>query len=85
MKKISNKYKESNAYFSLEGSGDPWSYFTSTRKNILRALHNRLPLEEIADIFNISLDDLMTYIKPLVESSLLQKVENDFITTLRGL
>lgn len=81
MKITSNIYENQKAYFSLAGGGDPWSYLTVARKNILRALHDGFSLEEIQDIFNISLDDLMDEIMPLVESSLVQEVRNDFIPT----
>jgi len=81
MNKISNKYEESKAYFSLAGSGDPWSCLTKTRKNILRALHNRIPIEDIAAIFSLSMDDLLPEIKPMIESSLVQKEGISFVPT----
>lgn len=81
MKEIPKKYEESHAYFSLAGSGDPWSYLTKIRKNILRALHDRLSTEEIASTYNLSLDDLMNEIEPLIESTLVQKIRNNFAPT----
>ena len=74
-----NIYEKKKTSLSLAGSGDPWSYLTRTRKNILRALHDRIPIDDVASIFSMSLDDLLEEIHPLIISSLVRKKGDDFI------
>ncbi|NPD88727.1 MAG: hypothetical protein HGN29_08375 [Asgard group archaeon] len=81
MNTTSNIYENKKTYLSLAGSGDPWSYLTKTRKDIINSLHDRIPLDEVANIFNMSLDDLLTEIKPLSDSSLVKKEGNEYLPT----
>ena len=81
MGKEHNKYEEMQTYLSLAGSGDPWSYLSKTRKNILRALHDRIPFNEVASSFNMTLDELRRELQPLIDSSLVKEEGNEFLPT----
>jgi len=81
MGKEYNKYEEIQTYLSLAGSGDPWSYLSKTRKNILRALHDRIPFNEVASSFNMTLDELRRELQPLIDSSLVIEEGGEFLPT----
>ena len=49
-----NEYEEKKTHLSLAGSGDPWSYLTKPRMHILRALHDRIPIDVVESNFKLS-------------------------------
>ncbi len=69
----SNIYHKKKIYLSMAGSGDPWSALTRERRYILRALHDGLSLQSLADEFNMSVDQIVSEIKPMLEASLIEE------------
>ena len=68
-----NIYEKKKYHLSLAGRGNPWKVITSRRKSILSALHDCLPLKKIAETFSLTLPELISEIKPMVEASLVIK------------
>lgn len=73
-----NIYKEKKIYCSMAGSGDPWSALTRPKRPMLLAMHDGLNIERIAEVFDMSVDQMISEIKPLQESSLVKRVDNSY-------
>jgi len=73
-----NIYKDKKIYCSMAGSGDPWSAITGPRRPILLAMHDGLNIERLAEVFNMSVEQMISEIKPLQESNLVRRVNNSY-------
>lgn len=69
-------YNRERVHLSLAGSGDPWSVFTSLRKQILRVLHDYPELDHVSRIIGKPEDEIKREIEPLIEASLAYKENN---------
>jgi hypothetical protein len=65
----------------MAGSGDPWSALTRERRYILRALHDGLSLESLADAINMSVEQIVSEIKPMQEASLVEEKNISYVPT----
>ncbi len=73
-----NIYKDKKIWCSMAGSGDPWSALTRPRRPILLAMHDGLNLDRLAEVFNMSVEQMISEIKPLQESTLVKVVNNRY-------
>lgn len=71
-----NIYQKKKIYCSMAGSGDPWSALTKPRRPILLAMHDGLNIERLAEVFDMSVEQMISEIKPLLESNLVKAVDN---------
>ena len=79
--KEKNSYLKRKFYLSLAGSGNPWGAVNRENKYILLALHEGFSIEKIAAIYNLSVKDIKTQIKLLVNVSLLKQNNNTYTPT----
>jgi hypothetical protein len=76
--KETNTYKDKKIYCSMAGSGDPWSALTQLRRCILLALHDGLTIERLSEVFNMSVEQVISELQPLKESNLVKAVNNRY-------
>lgn len=68
-----NEYQKRNLRCSMAGRGDPWSALTKERLAILMAMHDGLEIKDLADVFGMSTQQVLTQIKPLCDSHLVKE------------
>lgn len=76
--KETNIYKNKKIYCSMAGSGDPWSALTRLRRCVLLALHDGLTVGRLSEVFNISVEQIISELHPLIESSLVKAVNSQY-------
>lgn len=65
----------------MAGSGNPWSAFTRYRKRILRELHDRPDLNELAAHLETNPELLRVELQPLIEASLVSEYQGQYRPT----
>ncbi|MFX0115265.1 MAG: hypothetical protein ACFFB3_12020 [Candidatus Hodarchaeota archaeon] len=73
-----NRYEELPLYMSMAGRGNPWGALTTRRKQLMRALHDKLPLSELEGVFGLSTAEIRSEITPLVEVHLVEEVNGRY-------
>jgi hypothetical protein len=68
----------SKIHFSLAGSGNPWGHLTRTRVKILKELHAGLKPVEVAEIVNLSNEELKSELQTLLDSNLILKTNDQY-------
>jgi hypothetical protein len=76
-----NIYEKKKLYLSMAGSGGPWKALTKERRSLLRALHDGLSLERLADIFGMSTEEILFEIKSMQKASLVKEENGRYIPT----
>ena len=74
-----NIYEKKKLYLSMAGSGNPWEALTKERRYILRALHDGLSLEMLAEVFSMSDEEILAEIKPMQEASLVKEENGRYV------
>jgi hypothetical protein len=76
------KYTERSIYPSLAGSGDPWTALTKTRLQMMLAMHDGLDSEQLAEIFELSEQQLEDEVNPLIESNLVHVRDEGYVPSV---
>ena len=76
-----SKYQKKKINLSMAGSGDPWKALTKKRRYILRALHDGLSLQSLAEAFSLSVEQIISEIKPMQEASLVEELNKSYAPT----
>lgn len=77
----SNPYEKMPLRPSLAGSGDPWSALTRRRLQMLRALQDDLSLEQLAETFGLSVQEVVAELEPLQQASLIRRRGDRYAAT----
>ncbi|MHA2363962.1 MAG: hypothetical protein ACXAC7_08380 [Candidatus Hodarchaeales archaeon] len=78
---MTNIYDKKKYYLSLAGSGDPWSVLTKVRGNLLKALHDIQTIDKLSKIFDMSEEEILVELQPMIEASLVNEENNHYRPT----
>ncbi len=78
MNTTKNYYEELPLYMSMAGSGNPWGALTTLRKQLMRALFDKIPISELGDIFNLTINEIKSELTPLVEAHLVKEFDGQY-------